>query len=262
MSLKMCALASGSKGNAVYITNGDTHVLIDCGLSVPELRRRLSAAGGSIETLDYILVTHEHTDHIKSAETLSEVYRIPLYAHEKTLAALCRNHRLKNAAYFRTFGGFGEKGLEIVPFRVPHDVFTVGYRIKDYNSCVVYCTDLGYAGPSVLEAAAGADIALIESNYDFNMLQNGRYPAFLKQRIRSEKGHLSNSDCANAVLKLIDSGTKNFLLGHISQENNMPNLALDATLSRLRECGVDAEKDCRVHLALQDEISAVLEASV
>ncbi|MFA5449499.1 MAG: MBL fold metallo-hydrolase, partial [Clostridia bacterium] len=197
MALKICPLGSGSKGNAVYIKSGKHSFLIDCGLPVTNIKNGLADINSSLNEISGILITHEHIDHIRSAGILAEGYGIPIYAHEQTFKALNKKYpKIKNAATFKTFAGFSLCGLHIIPFLNPHDVFTVGYSIADEDSRIVYATDLGYVTPTLLEIAKKADLVMLESNYDACMLKSGRYPYYLKRRIASEMGHLSNDECA------------------------------------------------------------------
>lgn len=263
MALKICSLGSGSKGNTVYIENASGAYLIDCGLSVSEIREGLSAIGRTLDKVNGILVTHEHIDHIKSAAVLAEGFGIPVYAHEKTFCAL-RNmfgKKLKNAATFQTFCGFTLNDLDIIPFFNSHDVFTVGYSIRDKDSRLVYATDLGAPSQEMVEIAKGCDLVMLESNYDPFMLTNGRYPYYLKRRIASAKGHLSNGVCAEVLKRIHKSGTKNIILGHLSEENNLPELAGSATKEALYSEGAMEGQDYHLYIATQRTPTAFIEVT-
>jgi phosphoribosyl 1,2-cyclic phosphodiesterase len=148
---------------------------------------------------------------------------------------------------FSSFAGFNFEQLHIQPFYLSHDVYTVGYKVQDGENRFVYATDLGAPSPRLIEISAGADEVMLESNYDADMLKNGRYPAYLKRRIQSDLGHLSNTDCADTLVRMAQNGTKCFILGHLSEENNLPALALQASEERLKGGG------CTVRVAPQHE---------
>jgi phosphoribosyl 1,2-cyclic phosphodiesterase len=254
MTLSVCSLGSGSKGNSVYVTNGTTSFLIDCGLSIADITMRLSDVNAKIDDIRFVLITHEHFDHVRSVEQLSTVYNIPIYSHRKTMKAIYPKFSTPptKAAVFSGFGGFIQYGLFIKPFFCSHDVFTVGYSITDNYSRIVYATDLGHVDDELLSLGKGADIVMLESNYDETMLKNGTYPYFLKKRILSNTGHLANTDCAETICKLAQGGTKKFILGHLSAENNTPQQAYSETMNLLNK---NYGQSVCVSVALQNEIS-------
>jgi phosphoribosyl 1,2-cyclic phosphodiesterase len=253
--MRVASLASGSQGNSVFVEseNGDTAFLIDCGLGVVALRERLSLIGKTLNDINFVVLTHEHGDHMRSAETLSQVYNIPVYAHESALHALLKNskRKLKNLGKFNGFNGFTLGGFDIFPFQNSHDVTTAGYLVNHGGKRFVYATDLGVAGQNLFDAASGADLVMLESNHDYDMLVRGAYPAFLKRRILSPHGHLSNSDAASAISKLLNRGAKNFVLAHLSAENNTPMLALNQTKTALSALGAQEEIDYNITVARQ-----------
>lgn len=258
MAISVCALGSGSKGNSVLVTGNGHKILIDCGFGIRELSARLMAAGTTLAELEGILITHEHIDHIKAVKSAGEKHDIPVYMHERTCYAM-GNAAPDSAYIFSTLNGFKLAGFEVHPFPVPHDgVYPLGYSISDGDSRFVYATDLGYVTDEVLAAARGADIVMLESNYDKEMLIKGSYPYYLKQRILSERGHLCNTDCAEAVFKMLYWGTKNFILGHISQENNLKEIVYNTTAERLMREGCRAHADFELTIARQDAPSETL----
>ena len=259
-SFEICVLASGSKGNATLVTNGKSSFLIDCGLNASCLKTRLRDIGKSIKDIDFAILTHEHSDHTKGTLALANTYDIPIYAHDKTLKAMCRSTRFetKNLAKFVGFGGFSKMGFDIFPFFNHHDVFTVGYLICFDNKKFLYSTDLGKVTDEFFDLANGANLVMLESNYDIDMLKNGIYPPYLKQRIASQNGHLSNVDCANTLTKLINMGIKTFVLAHLSEENNTPKIALNETEAALLSIGAKRDKDYFVTVAKQHENSNVI----
>lgn len=263
--LFISSLGSGSRGNAVIVGNDNCKILVDCGFTLKNLAERMLSVGVTPYDLDAIVLTHEHNDHIKGIQELSNKIKLPLYLPERTYNVLKNKFSTGNkadgvplqyACPFKCPTEIEIKGIKITPFRTSHDaVYPVGYAFCDSDSRAVYATDLGGITPSVDEAATGADLILIESNYDFNMLRVGKYPAYLKARIQGIKGHLSNTCCAEFVAKLYNSGTKNFILGHISQQNNLPELAYVATTSALSKVGATYGKDYCLHICEQDQPS-------
>ncbi len=250
--LKIDVLASGSKGNCTMITTGEKRILIDAGIGIRALKNALTARETSFSDVKAVLVTHEHTDHVAACAQLSDMYGIPIFTNAITMSALKRRTGLKGGYYFEGTTPFTLAGLEIRPFRTSHDaVCPVGYSIADGDSRFTYATDLGYFSPSVKEIATGSDMVMIESNHDVNMLINGRYPYPLKQRILSERGHLSNKACADAVRGLLDNGTRKFILGHLSEENNTYDLAYTETTELLAQLGALNGKDYELQVATQ-----------
>jgi phosphoribosyl 1,2-cyclic phosphodiesterase len=240
--MKICALASGSKGNCVLVEGESTKLLIDVGLTARKLESVLMEYNAKVSDIAGCLITHEHIDHVKGAKRISEKYSLPLYAHP-SCARLLHSYwdvRAECLAHF-DMAGFNVGEFFVEPFGLSHDsVYAVGYRISDGKSVFVYATDCGYCSERFLEMAREADTVLIESNHDIEMLKTGRYPAYLKRRIMSNYGHLSNLACACAVEKLATAGRpRNFILAHISEENNIYELAMSFTKQRLREAGIE-----------------------
>ena len=260
--LKVDVLASGSKGNCTLVTaeNGK-RLLIDCGISARALTHALRAREVSLNEIKAILITHEHGDHISSCSSLSDAYHIPIFTNAVTMSTLKRKTGLRGGYYFEEVTPFSLLGLEIRPFRTSHDaVYPVGYSLSDGNSKFTYATDLGYFSESVKEEAKGSDLILIESNHDVDMLLKGPYPQPLKERILSSRGHLSNKNCADAIVELMNFGTKNFILGHLSEQNNTSDLALESTLERLTKLGATEGRDFTIGVATQKEGYKTVEA--
>lgn len=264
MAISFTPLGSGSKGNSVLVESDGGKFLIDCGFCVSTLRERLAAVHVSLEEIEGVVITHEHSDHIKGAAVLSDKFGIPVIGQQRTLrymrsrlAAACgldEKAVLKSALAFNNLEPFELCGLAVIPFRTPHDaVFPVGYRFEDSESRAVYATDIGYVSREVKDMLKGAELIMFESNYDRDMLIRGKYPPRLKERIMSSRGHLSNDDCALAVTEMMDNGTQNIILGHISQENNLPSLVDEVTETALYKRGARKEVDYKLTIALQDE---------
>lgn len=240
MSTKICILASGSKGNCTYVTDGMTRILIDVGISCRKIEEGLSAEGIGIADLDAILITHEHIDHVYGLHTLAKKYDVPIFANQRTAVSVDVKMRTdiarKQKDNFDT--GFRVGTVDVFPFRVSHDASCpVGYVLTLGGHKVAYCTDLGTVTDSVRNNVVGCDAVILESNHDVKMLQTGPYPPDLQARIRSELGHLSNDQCCDFAVELAREGTRHLVLAHLSEQNNTPSLATKAVQDALKRAG-------------------------
>lgn len=257
MSLKLVSLASGSKGNATLILSNTTAILVDAGISANRLAEELRQFGLTLSRLDGVVVTHEHSDHVKGLAKLCEYTDI--YAHPRTQSALCEKcGDLKRLVQVEDYdGGFEIGDVKVLPFRIPHDAaYPLGYSFECHGARCSVATDIGVPTFGVLKNIKDSDVVLLEANYDVDMLKEGKYPRWLKERILSNVGHLSNGACARIVKHLCeDSAVKHILLGHISENNNTEQLAYDAVKNMLDECDSDIE----LHVAHQKTRSDVFE---
>ena len=233
--MKFCVLGSGSKGNATYLESGGTAILIDAGMSGKELQLRLTAIGVELSAVDAILVTHEHHDHIHGVGVISRRARIPVYANPGTFAAAAKIcNRLFAYNEFETGSTFHFHNLEIHPFAISHDTADpVGFRISDGKFSIGYCTDTGRVSKLMQHRLTACDALVLESNHDIEMLRNGSYPPYLKQRIRSSQGHLDNHDAASLLHELAHEKLQHVVLAHLSEENNHPEIAFHAAVEAL-----------------------------
>lgn len=235
--MRVLALASGSTGNSTLLQTSVGCLLIDAGISARRIRTMLKQEGVELGDLSAILVTHEHTDHIKGLEVLLRQQPVPVFAMPKTanlLRGLYPNHReiIRDASC----DGVSFSALKAVPIPTLHDAAeSCGWRVESPDGIYGHCTDLGLVTDEVLEGLCGADLALIESNHDVDMLINGPYPPVLKRRILSEYGHLSNDAAADLAVSLCANGTHSLILGHISKHNNTPGKAYRAVQGALRD---------------------------
>ena len=255
-----CPLYSGSSGNSVYIDSGESSLLVDLGVSCRAAVTALNTLNADFDKLKGILITHEHTDHIKGLSVFLKKYPLPLYGSEKVLEYIRENIKIPdNVEMFPAdLSGFQVGGMEIHPFRTVHDsVGSLGYRITLPDGKEVgVATDLGVYTDEVQEGLSGCETVLLESNYDEGMIMASNYPYYLKRRIRSSQGHLSNNDCASALPHLAKSGTKHFVLGHLSQNNNMGLLAQQAAEQTLSQAGFSINNDFTLQIAKRKEITS------
>ena len=251
------SLVSGSSGNCSLISDGKTTLLVDCGLSCKKLEEALSKAKVDPYDLTAMLITHEHSDHIKGAGVVSKKYNLPVYATLKTHEYMNLGKvESCNVQYLFPDVEFEIGSIGVRPFSIPHDaVDPVGYNFFYDNNKLSLATDIGKMDNGIMEKLKGSIAVLLESNHDVDMLKNGRYPAYLKRRILSDVGHLSNTDAAKCVLELIKSGTHHIMLGHLSQENNTPTMAYTTTKNYLEENGVILDKDATLSVAQRFEVS-------
>lgn len=250
MAIKVAILGSGSKGNCSLLTDGRTNLLLDAGLPPKVIVAKLSELSLDLSDIDGLLLTHEHDDHVKAVECLSPFMAV--YSHPETLEAVQKKQRipLKNEMEIEE-KPFSIGTLDIFPFRVSHDAaHPLGFVVSDYETKVTYMTDTGYVSKGMMAAAKGSDLVVLESNHDRELLLRGVYPYYLKQRILSDKGHLANEESALAAYDLIESGAKRIVLAHLSEQNNLPELAYWTTENYLRTKEVK-RSDCEVSVASQ-----------
>lgn len=264
MQFTFCPLFSGSSGNAVYVCARNTRVLIDAGLPGKTISEALSSIGVLPETLDAILVTHEHSDHVKGVGVLSRKYHVPVYANHRTWEAMTRlvgNIAPGMRREFESGQSFYIGDMEILPYNISHDAAEpVGYRINCLGYSVATATDIGIFTKKTLEALRGVNIVLLESNHDENMLEaNEHYSRQLKTRILSRYGHMSNIACGEALYHLYNTGVRHAVLGHLSHENNTPEMAMSTVSRVLATKGLIVGEDLQVDMAWRDHVGGVYE---
>ncbi len=252
--LTFTTLASGSGGNAALVSDGDSFVLLDAGISARRITNALNALG--VPRLDAVLITHEHSDHVSGLDVLSRRTGAPIAASGPTCAALGRKYPGLAGLLLEQKPGTGIKlgGLSVESFPTPHDAAgSVGYSISGRGARLVLCTDLGHVTREVEDAALGCDLLVCEMNHDVDWLMSGPYPSYLKQRILGDRGHLSNEDGAELAARAARAGTKAVVLAHLSAQNNTPGRALDAAERRLRAEGLEPGRDLSLRVAPRSE---------
>ena len=224
--LKILPVASGSSGNCMLVEIDGRRILIDLGVSASMLFTAMSANGYVWEDIDAVLITHTHSDHIRGMDVCLKRICAPVF-----MSSTSKDTLMLERATALSYSSTTEilPGLQVTPIRTSHDCpGSIEFRIETAGTCFGYITDLGILPESTMEILSGADCIVIESNHDEEMLRYGRYPIYLKKRILSEQGHLSNEDCAQAIARFADRGTRYFFLAHLSRENNRPELALES----------------------------------
>lgn len=235
-------LFSGSSGNSVFFRSGDAHFLVDAGMSCRTMCEALRRVGSAPEKIRCVFVTHEHSDHIAGLEILCKRYDLSVYINSRSAQELARTGRFpylcSHLSIFDADNAETLHGISVKAFRTPHDSCgSVGYRFDDDDDSFGYATDIGYVTRSVANNLFGCKTVVFESNHDIDMLKNGPYPSYLKARILSERGHLSNDACADFLPHLAQNGTTRIILGHLSGENNTPTLAYETAKNALSAAG-------------------------
>ena len=234
--MRFCSIASGSSGNCIYVGSDNTHVLVDIGISGKKMETGLNSLELTGRDLDGILITHEHSDHIKGLGVISRKYGIQ-----------------ENEPFMIN-------DLKVKPFTIPHDAAQpVGYRLEHEGHSVGIATDLGKYNDYIIENLQGLDALLLEANHDIRMLQVGKYPYYLKQRILGDRGHLSNENAGRLLCRLLHDNLKAIFLGHLSRENNYEELAYETVCSEVT-LGDNPykSKDFRIQVAKRDFVSDVV----
>ena len=259
-------LSSGSKGNATLVRAGETHLLVDVGLTLRELDRRLEAARVPPRGIHHMAVTHGHLDHAKSAGALSKRFKIPVSCAERIMS----NASMRRAVELRAFtvgrpfavdGPRGDEGLRVTPVKIPHDADpTVAFRLDHETAegvrSAVVLTDMGHPRAELMKSLGGAHVLVLEFNYDAEMLATGPYPPKLKQRVAGNGGHLSNDQAAEVLEHLAGPELHTLVLAHLSETNNTPERAREVAESALQRMG---RGDVRVIVAPQYEVGPNLE---
>jgi len=237
--MKFCCLASGSSGNCEYVGSESTGILIDAGITTKRITSGLEGIGVVPGELDAILITHEHSDHIRGLEVFLNKHHIPVYATMATLDAIAEYDKKKmiDTSLFNAVkpdDNFMVGDIEVTTFSTSHDARDpICYTLTKGDSKLGMATDLGIYDDYIVSNLEGSTTLFLESNYDQSMLEVGPYPFRLKQRIKSSYGHLSNDMCARLILQLLCRGVKNIYLGHLSKENNYPALAYETVKCEL-----------------------------
>lgn len=238
--MKVVVIASGSKGNCTLVNANGKYFLIDVGINITQLKNALSDIGLSLNDISFVLITHTHSDHIKGLESFLKKTNASLYSSSGILDDLKKIISSKNIHIIDKIINVEGIGIEAIP--LSHDVECYGYIIDEDNKKMVYITDTGYLNRKIYPQIKDMDLYIIESNHDEKMLMDGPYPYILKQRIISDKGHLSNTTTGKVLCKVVGKSTKKVVLAHLSEHNNTKELAYSQVSDELEKIGFDTKK--------------------
>jgi len=264
--MRLCSIASGSSGNCIYVGSETTHLLVDVGISGKRTEEGLNSLDVSPKDLDGILITHEHADHIAGIGVMARKYGVPIYATTGTIKAIRSSSSVGKIdedlfVEVQSDNKFTIKDIMVNPMKISHDAAQpVAYRFGYGNQKAAICTDLGVFNEYTVDALRGMDALLIEANHDVNMLQVGPYPYYLKQRILGDRGHLSNENSGKLLSRILHDNLKTIILGHLSKENNLPELAYEAVRMEITygDNPYKAE-DFEIQVAKRSEVSPVIQ---
>jgi phosphoribosyl 1,2-cyclic phosphodiesterase len=252
-NIEFISLSSGSSGNCYYFANDEISFLIDAGVGSRTLKKRLGEYGKNIEDIKFILITHNHIDHIKHLGSIADRYSIPVYTselvHNSLVYHFCTTGRInQHKRVIEKNKRLDVLGVGITCFEVPHDSEeNLGFFIEIGDNKLTIITDIGRITDNVITFCKQSQNVVIESNYDDRMLNTGKYPAMLIERIKGGNGHLSNSEAAKAIKTFYHKGLKNIFLCHLSQNNNTPELAYEASSKTLMELGIQVGTEINLH---------------
>ena len=264
--MRLCSIASGSSGNCIYVGSDRNSVLVDTGISGKKIENGLHELELKMEDIDAILITHEHSDHIRGLGVLARRYNIPIYTTAGTRAALENMTSLGKIpeGLMETISAdvpFSVGDLTIKPFHIFHDAAEpVGYRIENNGRSAAIATDMGHYDDYIVDNLKNLDVVLLESNHDVHMLEAGHYPYYLKRRILGENGHLSNETAGQLLCRILHDHIREVFLGHLSHENNYEALAFQTVCTEVT-MGDNPYKsdDFRIAIAHRDTISEPVE---
>lgn len=235
--LNFCSLYSGSSGNSLFVETENAKILIDAGVSSKKIENALNDININPYTLDGILVTHEHSDHVQGLGTFSKKFDLPVFVNQETLDAMPKQRdkiKEENIKKFKITDYFEIGDLKITPFSIPHDAANpCGFNISNGEKKLSIATDIGHMTKEILKVLEQSSFVMLEANYDPEVLKCSSYPFLLKSRIAGPNGHLSNQLAGKTISHLLKSGLKNAMLGHLSKESNFPELAYQTVVDEL-----------------------------
>lgn len=261
--LNFCSLYSGSSGNSLFVETSNTKLLIDAGVSCKKIEKALCDINVEPSSLDGILITHEHTDHVQGLGTFSRKFDLPVFVNQETLDAMPKQRDKMNSNKINTFkvdDKFSIGDLTIKPFSIPHDAANpCGFNIEKDDKKISIATDIGHMTNTILENLEESLFVMLEANYDPEVLRCSSYPFPLKSRIAGPTGHLSNEIAGKTISHLLKSGLKTAMLGHLSKESNFPELAYQTVIDELIGNPFFEQNCLSLNVASRDEHSKLLE---
>lgn len=255
--MRVCSLASSSKGNCTIVYNDREILVVDMGIAYKEFAQKLQLLNLDIDNIVGVVVSHEHSDHIKGLQTFFNTTHKPIFCHYNSLDGILKKIKIPSDALVRFDSPFKVGSFDICPFEVSHDVFCVGYSIFENNNKISIVTDLGYTTNVVVEKLFDSRLVILEANHDEEMLRNGSYPAVLKSRILSKKGHLSNVSSAKVVAELAQHNVRQILFAHLSEENNTPEMCYNTICDYLKSVGIEPQVNIKLDIAKPQGIGPV-----
>ncbi len=258
---QFCSLYSGSSGNCSFVQTDTTKILIDAGESAKKIGEALNSINVEPSSIDAILITHEHSDHVKGLSIFSKKFQIPVYANLETWNAMPKQKEKmeENQIHTFSFDKFSIGDIEIKPFSIPHDAANpCGFNLYHENKKMSIATDIGHMNEEIINHLTNSSFMLLEANYEPEILKCSSYPYLLKERIKGPNGHLSNSDAGKTISYLVNHGLNNVMLGHLSKENNFPELAYKTVVEELIENHLE-ENSLHLSVANRYNVSPIID---
>ena len=259
--LNFCSLYSGSSGNCLFVESENTRLLIDAGVSLKKIENGLESLNIPASSIDGILVTHEHSDHIQSLGNLSKKFNLPVFANSQTFDAMSKQTEKISSENIKKFNideKFSIKDIEINSFSIPHDAANpCGFTLFSGDKKISIATDIGHMSNNILKNLEGSEFILLESNYDENVLKCSKYPFYLKKRIAGPNGHLPNSMAGKVINYLIHDNLKIAMLGHLSKQSNFPELAYQTVVDEILSSGTNIDK-IQLSVASRDNVGKLI----